>query len=158
MAAVCDGDPQPIYDIILDRNAEPFVRSRMCETLAMLVRRGVLDRDAVGRFLRDAYIELQPQAECFVWHDWQSAIAMLGLTELESLVKRAFDRGFIDRSCLGFKDFQHDLEWAAQHVGLPLDGEGDEFTLFGDTVAELSYWHGFSEEARAERERLLREV
>jgi hypothetical protein len=31
MAAVFDGDPQPIYDIILDPAADEFVRSRMCE-------------------------------------------------------------------------------------------------------------------------------
>jgi uncharacterized protein len=53
MAAVFDGDPQPLYDIIVDRNAEQFIRSRMCETLAMLVLRGELDRDVVRRFLRD---------------------------------------------------------------------------------------------------------
>jgi hypothetical protein len=30
MAAVLDGDPKPIYNIILDENADEFVRSRMC--------------------------------------------------------------------------------------------------------------------------------
>jgi hypothetical protein len=44
MAAVFDGDPQPIYNIILDENADQFVRSSMCETLAMLVLQGRLDR------------------------------------------------------------------------------------------------------------------
>src|SRR5262245_5470948 len=34
MAAVFDGDPQPLYDIILDTAAEEYVRSRMCEALA----------------------------------------------------------------------------------------------------------------------------
>ena len=115
MAAVFDGDPQPLCDIILDRDAEPFVRSRMCETLAMLALRGGLDRDVAARFLRDAYMELQPQAECYVWQCWQSAIAMLGLTELKVLVKRAFDREFIDRHWLGFEHFEHDVEWAARH-------------------------------------------
>jgi hypothetical protein len=158
MAAVFDGDAQPLYDIILDRNAEPFVRSRMCETLAMLVLRGELDRDAVARFLRDAYMELQPQAECYVWQGWQSAIAVLGLTELKVLVKRAFDRGFIDRQWLGFEDFQHDVEWAARHPDTAQYPQSDEFTLFGDTVEELSRWYGFSDEARADRERLLQEI
>jgi hypothetical protein len=102
MAAVFDGDPQPLYEIILDPNAEQFARSRMCEALAMLVLRGELDRALAGRFLRDAFMELQPQAECSVWHGWQSAIAMLGLSKLEILVKRAFDRGFIDPHWLGF--------------------------------------------------------
>jgi type 1 fimbriae regulatory protein FimB/type 1 fimbriae regulatory protein FimE len=40
MAAVFDGDPQPLYDIILDPNAEQFVRSRIREALAILVLRG----------------------------------------------------------------------------------------------------------------------
>jgi hypothetical protein len=44
MAAVFEGDPQPLCEIILDANAEHFVRSRMCETLVMLVLRGDLDR------------------------------------------------------------------------------------------------------------------
>jgi hypothetical protein len=39
MAAVFDGDPQPLYEIILDPNAEQYVRSRMCEALAMVVFR-----------------------------------------------------------------------------------------------------------------------
>jgi hypothetical protein len=158
MAAVFDGNPQPLYDIILDQNAEPFVRSRMSETLAMLVLRGELDRDVVGRFLRDAFMELQPQAECYVWQGWQSAIAMLGLTELKVLVKRAFDRAFIDRQWLSFEHFQHDVEWAARHPDMAQSSKGDEFTLFGDTVDELSRWYGFNDEGRADRERLLQEI
>lgn len=125
----------------------------MCETLAMLVHHGELDRDAVGRFLRDAYMELQPQTECYVWQGWQSAIAMLGLTELKVLVKRAFDRGFIDRQWLGFEDFHADVEWSARHPEMARSPQGDEYTLFGDTVEELSRWYGFSDEARADRER-----
>jgi uncharacterized protein len=35
MAAVFDGDPQPLCEIILDPDAEEFIRSRMCEALAM---------------------------------------------------------------------------------------------------------------------------
>jgi hypothetical protein len=74
MAAVFDADPQPLHEIILDPHAEEFIRSRMCEVLAMLVLRGELDRILVARFLRDAFMELQPQARNFVWQGWQSAI------------------------------------------------------------------------------------
>ena len=42
-------------------------------------------------------MDLQPQAENFVWVGWQSAITMLGMSDLKSLVEKAFDRGFIDR-------------------------------------------------------------
>ena len=61
MAAVFDGDPQPLYDIILDPSAEEFIRSRMCEALVMATLRRELDRNLAERFLRDAFNELQAQ-------------------------------------------------------------------------------------------------
>jgi hypothetical protein len=155
MAAVFDGDPQPLYEIILDPNAEQFVRSRMCEALAMVVLRGELDRALAERFLRYAFMDLQPQAECYVWYGWQSAVAMLGLTELTILVKRAFDRGFIDQQWLGFEHFQQDLEWAIRHPGLRR--RRSELTLFGATVEELSGWYGFSDDYLADWARRLKQ-
>jgi hypothetical protein len=145
MAAVFDGDPQPLYDIILDPNAEEFIRSRMCEVLAMITLRGELDRDLTARFLREAFNELRPQRDCYVWAGWQSAIAMLGLGELKGLVKRAFDRGFIDRHMLGFDDFEQDLKRGIERPGEPRRPGDDEYTLLGDTIDELSGWHCFAD-------------
>ena len=151
MAAVFDGDPEPLYEIILDPNTDEFIRSRMCETLAMLVLRGDLDRTLVAHFLRDAFMELQPQAQCYVWRGWQRAISMLGLSELKILVKRVFDRGFIDPQWLGFEHFERNLEWAIKRPGEPRHPEDRQHTLFGDTVEELSRWHGFREDIPADR-------
>jgi hypothetical protein len=145
MAAAFDGDPQPLYEIILDPNAEEFIRSRMCEALAMITLRGELDRAQTSRFLRDAYSELLPQRHCFVWFGWQSAIAMLGLGELRVLVKRAFDRGFIDRHLLGFDEFEQDLQHGIERPGEPWQPGDNEYALLGDTVEELSRWHCFAE-------------
>jgi Protein of unknown function (DUF1186)/SEC-C motif len=146
IASVFDGDPQPLYDIILDPNAEQFIRSRMCEALAMVTLRGGLDQTLAGRLLRDAFIEMQPQAQCYVWVGWQSAIAMLGMSDLKSLVKKAFDRGFVDSHVLGFDHFEQDLRWAIEHPGEPWRLEDHEYTLFGDTIDELSNWYCFTEQ------------
>ena len=75
MAGVFDGDPEPLYGIFLDSHAEQFIRSRMCEALAMVTLQGELDRALTSRILRDAFMEIRPQAENFVWFGWQSAIA-----------------------------------------------------------------------------------
>ena len=152
MAAVFDGDPQPLYDIILDPNAEEFIRSRMCEALAMVSLRRELDRNLAERFLRDAFNELQPQRRCFVWFGWQSAIAMLGLGQLKVLVKRAFDRGFIDRHLLGFDEFEQDLKHGIERPGEPWRLGDDEYEIFGDTVEELSEWHCFAEHDSEDRD------
>jgi hypothetical protein len=158
MAAVFDGDPEPLYDIILDSNAEEFIRAGMCEALAMVTLRGELDRALVGRFLRDAFVEMRPQAEGFVWVGWQSAIAMLGMSDLKILVKKAFDRGFIDSHVLGFNHFEQDLGRGIEHPGEPWRPDDHEYTLFGNTVEELSGWYCFTEQYGEDQERYRRQA
>jgi len=144
MAAVFDGDPGPLYDVILDSDVDEFIRSRMCEVIAMVTLRGEMPRAEAARFLSACYSELNPQKDCFVWNGWQSAIALLGLGELKPLVAQAFARGSIHRGWLGFEDFEQDLQQAIDDRAVLPHRAGDEFTLFGDTIEELSTWHCFS--------------
>ena len=125
----------------------------------MVTLRGELDRDLAGRwFLRDAFMEMQPQAECYAWVGWQSAIAMLGISDLKILVKKAFDRGFIDSHVLGFDHFEEDLRQGIERPGEPRRPGDRDCTLFGDTIEELSGWYCFSEQYRADQERWRREA
>jgi hypothetical protein len=143
MAAVFDSDPQPLYEVILEPAADEFIRSRMCETLAMLALNGELPHEEATRFLRACYSDLKPRDECFVWQGWQSAIAMLGLVELKPLVEQAFQLGYISPSWLSFKHFEGDLQRAIEHPArLPWQPDA-EFEPFGDTIEELSGWSGF---------------
>lgn len=153
IAAVFDGDPQPLYDAVLDRDAEEYIRSRMCETLAVVSLRDELARDEAARFLRACWDDLEPQHNCFVWNGWQSAIAMLGLTDLKPLVAQAFQRGSIDSIWLGFEHFEQDLAHAVEHGSTLSYMENREYALFGDTVEELSSWYGFSDQYWRDRER-----
>jgi hypothetical protein len=147
MAAVFDGDPAPLYEVIRDPKADEFIRSRMCETLAMVTLRGELPREEACRFLRACYAELEPQGESFAWDGWQSAIAMLGLAELKPVVEQAFARGFLSDTWLDFNDFEQELQRAIDHPGAaPLHGPDDQYTLFGDTIEELSDWDCFQPE------------
>lgn len=137
MAAVFDGDPQPLHDIILDAGADQFVRSRMLEALAMLTLRGELSQTSTGQFLRRCADELQPRLDCYAWEGWQSAISMLGLTELKPLVLRAFAYGSIDPFWLTVADFESDLARAGKNGATRVRGHTHEYELFGDTIAEL---------------------
>jgi hypothetical protein len=146
MASVFDGDPEPLYDIIRDEEADEFIRSRMCQAIAMLTRSGDLPRDAAENFLRDCYSQLKPQQDCYVWQGWLDAVAWLGLAELKPLVQQAFLRGSIDPQWLSFEDFEKDLQHAIAHPEAePLHPDG-EHALFGDTIAELSHWACFKPE------------
>jgi hypothetical protein len=148
MAAVFDGDPNPLYDIILDEEADEFVRSRMCQAIAMLTRSGDLPRPAAADFLRDCYVQLNPPNDCYVWQGWLDAIAWLGLTELKPLVQQAFLRGSIDPTWLTFEEFEQDLQHAVEHPEAePLHPDGN-LALFGNTIAEMSNWDSFKPKAR----------
>jgi hypothetical protein len=155
MAAVFDGDPDPLHRIILDPEADEFVRSRMCEALAMATFNDDTQRADAARFLRTCYSELLPQAECFVWNGWQSAIALLGLTELKSLVEQAFARGLLSPSWLSFAHFEQDLEFSIENPAALRHRSHGEFNLFGDTIDELSKWYCFSSKAQRDAKREL---
>jgi len=81
---------------------------------------------------------------------------MLGMSDLKLLVKKAFDRGFIDRHVLGFDHFEEDLRRGIDHPGEPRLPDDRDSTLFGDTVEELSGWYCFTEQYREDQERWQR--
>ena len=145
MAGVFDGDPNPLYDVILDPAADEFIRARMCDALVIATLRGELPREEAARFLRSSYADLQPQAECFVWQGWQCAVALLGLSELKPLVRQAFERGFISRTLMRFKNFEEDLQRAKGGKPVPWQKASD-YEPFGDIIEELQDWDAFAPE------------
>ncbi len=144
MAAVFDGDPRPLYDIILNLEADEHVRSEMCEVLALLVVRGQLDRDEAARFLRYAYVNILPQATSFVWFGWSDAVAVLGLEELRSEVKQAYDRRFILPDWSSYDHFERDLRHAIANPAAPWSSGWGSHEPFDDVVEELSGWAVFN--------------
>lgn len=143
MAAVFDGDPAPLYEIIRDPEADEYIRAKMLQAVAMLTRRGELPRDATAAFLRDCFSQLEPRKDCFVWSGWVDAVAWLGLAELKPLAQQAFQRGSIDPEWLTFEEFEEDLQYSVDHPEAePLNPDG-KLTLFGDTIEELSWWDAF---------------
>lgn len=154
MAAVCDGDPQPLYEIILEPDAEEFCRARMFDALVMLVVQGRIPREQSAQFLRDCFTTLRPQDTCYAWSGWQEAVATLGLTELQDMVRQAFAREFICPSWCNFDDFAGDLTHALAHPDDPFVNGGGKRTLFGDAIEEFSGWYGFSEQYEKDRERV----
>ena len=82
----------------------------------------------------------------------------VGLSDLKTLVKKAFDRGFIDSHVLEFDHFEQDLRRGIEGLGEPWRSDDHEYTLFGDTIDELSGWYCFSEQYNEEQERYRRQA
>ena len=116
----------------------------MFSTLAMVTLNGELPRDEAARFLRVCYSELLPQDECYVWEGWQEAVAWLGLAEFKPLVQEAFDRGFISPTWTDIHFFEEDLRAALDDPAALLQQDDGRYTLFGDTIDEMSWWYCFN--------------
>ena len=157
MAAVFDGDPQPLYNIILDPEVDEFIRSRMCEAVAMVTLQGKLQKSVATRFLEACFEKLEPRTDCYVWCGWADAIAMLGLADLKPLVVTAFERGSIDDGVMEIRHFNSDLAKSLEHPDGSCWLSGKEHSLFGDTVEELSKWYGFSDQYFEDQRRLARQ-
>jgi hypothetical protein len=139
MAAVFDGDPQPLYDVILDPHADAFVRWGMCDTLALVTLQGELPRAEATRFLAACFTELKTEPGSPVWEGWQSAIAALGLAELRPQVKEAFERRWIDPFGQSFEDFEQDLNATLKCPDAPA-WYLEQHPPLGDIVETLSTW------------------
>lgn len=139
MAAVFDGDTQAFYDFILDPSKDGLLRWQMFEALAILVFRGEVDREEAAGFMRRCYDALDPKVE-EPWYGWQLAIAHMRLVDLVPLVQEAFARGLIGAEFGDFEDFEQDLQAALDDPDNPNPFWGGDFTLFGDTIEELSGW------------------
>ena len=119
LTRIYDGDPAPLRILIEAADADEYARTAAFDALALLTAAGRIDHDATARYLRDLYMTLQPQGECYVRVGWQRAIAHLGLDELVSLVEHAFERGWIDRGCWVLTIFARTCAWRGRPPNQP---------------------------------------
>ena len=140
MAAVFDGDPKPIFDIILDLDADSSVRFWQWHALTLIALEGKLDRAVAADFARRAFVEMGREAvDLLVWSGWEKLISRLALTDLAPLVRKAHEAELLVEST--YEEFQRDLEYAIAHPDAPCR-PGDELHAFGGVQKELSPWVG----------------
>ena len=137
MASLFDGDPQFIFDTILDVGADPSVRFWQWHARTLSVFEGNLDRRVAADFARQAFGNLSPDEERpLIWAGREKLISRLALTELAPLVRKAHDADLLVEST--HEEFQQDLEYAVSHPDVPCR-PGDELEALAG-VRELEPW------------------
>ncbi|WP_083919379.1 DUF1186 domain-containing protein [Methylosinus sp. LW4] len=128
IAAVFDGDPEPLFEIVRDLKAHKIARHNiLVNALAMLEHREKVDRETVANFLIDVYEQLGD--EPIVWLGWASLAARVGLSALRPLVVQAIAEERFD-------DF--DIEEFDDAIAQPGSHElNEDFSTFGDAYEEM---------------------
>jgi len=137
MASLFDGDPQFIFDIILDAGANPSVRFWQWHALTLIALEGKLDRRVTAEFARQAFETFSSNEEDpLIWAGWEKLISRLALTDLAPLVRKAHDAELLVEST--YEEFQEDLQYALAHPEAACR-PGDELEAFAG-VQELESW------------------
>jgi hypothetical protein len=148
LASVCDGNLEPIKQLILNREADEFCRGAAVDSLAVLAawdERPV--EEVADYFLWLAREGLEREAS-HVWDSLAGACADIEAIPVFGELRRAFDEGLIDPGFIG-PDELDDVEAS------PRGGQIARFRQnhgpFTDVARETRWWNSFDRARKAQR-------
>ena len=89
VASLFDGDPQPIFALILDSTVDDYVRQALLAACITLCHTGRIEREAVHALLVRFDVASAAVEEAPAWIGWEEAIAQLGFRDLAPRVEAA---------------------------------------------------------------------
>jgi hypothetical protein len=145
IAAVFDGDLQPIFEVLEDPEADMFARSQMIDALVTIA--GTHSDCAIQvRAWFERFFEADFDKPDVLWDSWSFAVAELALAHLEPQVREAFERGYIDPMSITFEHFQRDLTSAIETGQSTWYHRSRTTKPIDSAVEELSQWYCFSDD------------
>lgn len=157
MAGVATTDLTPIFEIILDENADLFVRSGMISAILRIAVELPERRPDVVTFIEEFRSRVEPDPDPYLIAQWAFAVAVLGLKHLEADARATIAAYPSKISCYSPNDFDDDLRETRE------DPSGSWFMRDAthptaiNAIEEVSRWHCYSEEYIRQLEREERE-
>jgi Protein of unknown function (DUF1186)/SEC-C motif len=147
IAGVCDGDLQPIFEVIEDPAADEFVRCGMIDALVLIARHRPETRPEVTGYL-ERFFASDIEKPAILWSAWAFAVADLGLEHLEPQVRQSFEQEWISPDEADLDFFQEQLRRAVESGESPWFHRSRESRLIENAIEELSGWYCFSDKYR----------
>lgn len=145
MAGVATSDLTPIIDVILDEEADLFVRSAMITALLRIAVESPDRRQVVIAFIENFRSRVGKGVDPYLLAEWAYAVAVLGLEHLESEARATITAAPSEISCYSVSDFEDDLrESKADSSGAWFMREQIHPTAI-NAIEEVSGWYCYSE-------------
>jgi hypothetical protein len=109
LAGLFDGDVEPLLALIADNAVDELVRGAALKAFARLAYDGRIGKDFAEYFLERFEEQSEASAGDMIWHEWMTAVALLGLDRLSPRVKAAFADGRIPDWVAGEEHYQEIL-------------------------------------------------
>ena len=145
MASVATDDLTPIFDIILDPDADLFIRSSMISALLRIAVETPERRPSVAGFIEGFRTRAEPDVDPYLFGEWAFAVAVLGLEHLEADVRATISAHPSEISCYTPNDFEDDLRESRQDPSGSWFLRGCLYPTAINTIEEVSRWHCYSE-------------
>jgi len=148
LAAVCDGDLEPIKRLVLDRDADEFSRGVAVAALALLAVWAEVPRDVIVDYftwLARAGLEREPS---YVWSALATESADIEALAVFPELRRAYAEGLIDPQTIGCTELD-DVE--ASPRGELLERMKDRYPPIDDIPGATSWWARFGKHASSRR-------
>ena len=149
LAAVCDGDLEPIKRLILNRNADEYGRGNGVGALALLAAWGEVPRESIVDYflwLASEGLEREPGQ---VWDSLAAHAADIEALAAFAELRRAYDDGLIDPLFMA-RDELDKAEFAPP--GQQLEAIRERYPPIDDVAAATSWWSRKGEDSDDERD------
>lgn len=149
LASVCDGNIEPIQQLIENRQANEYVRSSALSSLIILVLQGTLDREIVIKYFEELFSTRLEREYSSIWTNLVMESAMLAPLQLKQQIDRVFDADWVDSFFFNRKDVDYYIN-LGQEASLNELRDRKHYALIEDTISEMEWWNCFQDKTRKE--------
>lgn len=142
LAAVWDGDSEPLLDLIGDPMTNEFARSAGLSAIGILFQSGRLDRTQLRDLLGEIYEFRLEREPVFVWDAWVAVVADFGIEEELKRVRTLYAEGLADPGMDTLASVEKRVLKAADCES-PLDN----YEPYTTVSEEMGWWYCFSNQA-----------
>ncbi len=148
LAAVCDGDLEPIKRLVLNRTADEFSRGVAVAALALLAVWVEVPRDTIVDYFAWLAREGLEREPSYVWSALATESADIEALAVFPALRRAYDEELIDPQTIGRSELD-DVE--ASPRGALLERMKDRQPPIDDVARSTSWWARFEQPASSRR-------
>jgi len=94
VAGVFDGNVDALFDVIVERSVDQFVREQLLDAATFLAWKGIIGHDRMRDLLQRFYKERLADDDDEAWAGWMKSMALLGLRDMAPMAYRALEDGW----------------------------------------------------------------
>jgi hypothetical protein len=140
LAAVCDGDMEPIKQLVLNRDADEFSRGVAVAALALLAVWAEVPRNTILSYFAWLAREGLERRTNYVWGALAAESADIEALDVFPDLRRAYDEGFVDPQVIGRSELD---EVEASPRGGLLERMKERYPPIDDVAEATSWWTRF---------------